>query len=125
MARNTLLLLVLVSALAPASLADAQSRSDRLRDLATGKAARIALLGLQPRSGAEPFIQALERGLIALGYAPGQNVVVEFHSAEGHAERVGEVGTQAARTKINMRSAATLGPAIPPALLIRADHVIR
>jgi putative ABC transport system substrate-binding protein len=101
------LLLILALLLAAAPPAPAQSRSDRLRDLATKKVSRIALLGLQPRPGAGPFIHALEKGLTELGYVPGQSVVVEYHSAEGHPDRVGDLGAHAARTNPDVIVAST------------------
>ena len=49
------------------------------------KVARVGMLGINPRSGVHWV--AFEHRLRELGYVEGQNLVFEFRSAEGHAER--------------------------------------
>jgi hypothetical protein len=51
-----------------------------------GKVARVGLLSAaQPRSAS--FIQAFEHRLRDLGYVEGQDLIVEFRTGEGKAER--------------------------------------
>jgi putative ABC transport system substrate-binding protein len=52
----------------------------------SGKVARVGMLmGAQPRSAS--FIQAFEHRLRDLGYVDGQNLIIEFRTGEGKAER--------------------------------------
>src|SRR5262245_54163137 len=50
-----------------------------------GTVARVGMLGGNPRSAVQWV--AFEHRLQELGYVEGQNLVLEFRSAEGHAER--------------------------------------
>jgi putative ABC transport system substrate-binding protein len=65
----------------------AQATSDRLRDHASRKVPRVLVLGLQGSQASIPFVQALEVGLRGLGYLPGQNVAIDYHSAGDAARR--------------------------------------
>jgi putative ABC transport system substrate-binding protein len=60
---------------------------------------RIALPALTSYRGLESLIAALEQGLRELGYLPGKDIVLEFHSAEGKPERLPEVMKEAVRSK--------------------------
>jgi putative ABC transport system substrate-binding protein len=52
----------------------------------SGKVARVGILSAaQPRSAS--FIQAFEHRLRDLGYVQGQNLIIEFRTSEGKAER--------------------------------------
>ncbi len=60
---------------------------------------RIALPALTSYRGLESLIAALEQGLRDLGYLPGNDIVLEFHSAEGKPERLPEVMKALIRSK--------------------------
>jgi len=52
----------------------------------SGKVARVGILSAaQPRSAS--FMQAFEHRLRDLGYVEGQNLIIEFRTGEGKAER--------------------------------------
>src|SRR5262245_36909157 len=55
-----------------------------------GKMARVGFLGITAPDCATPppSCQAMAQGLQDLGYVEGQNLVIEFRSAEGHVERL-------------------------------------
>ena len=51
-----------------------------------GKVARVGMLSAaQPRTAS--FLQAFEHRLKDLGYVEGQNLIIEFRTGEGKAER--------------------------------------
>jgi putative ABC transport system substrate-binding protein len=97
---------------------------------------RIGFLGGASASGYAPLVQALRQGLRDHGYAEGSNLTVEHRWADGQYDRLAalaaemvrlKVGQQATRLElvINLKTAQTLGVTIPPALIARADAVIR
>src|SRR5262245_52624597 len=53
-----------------------------------GKVYRIGYLGIAPVSTAGPLREAFRDGLRDLGYVEGQNLILEFRSAEGQAARL-------------------------------------
>jgi len=54
-----------------------------------------------PRVG-ERFLQAFRQGLRQLGYVEGQNIVIEFRSAEGKYDRLSALATELIRFKVNV-----------------------
>lgn len=60
---------------------------------APGRVHRVALLGLQPLAAGDQafFLKALGDGLRELGYVEGRNLVLDFHTADGNPDRLGEV----------------------------------
>jgi putative ABC transport system substrate-binding protein len=103
-AGNLLAGAVAAGAAAPGPVA--QATSDRLRDLASRRVPRVAVLGLQAREGATPFIEALVAGLRGIGYSPGQNISVEYHSA-GDETRRPELVAELARLDADVIVAST------------------
>ena len=54
-----------------------------------------------PRVG-ERFLQAFRQGLRELGYVEGQNIVIEFRSAEGKYDRLSALAAELIRFKVNV-----------------------
>jgi putative tryptophan/tyrosine transport system substrate-binding protein len=65
-----------------------------------GKAARIGYLTLLDVEPARPA--ALRAGLRELGWVEGQNLVIEYRSAEGKAERLTELAAELVRLKLDV-----------------------
>ena len=65
-----------------------------------GKVPRIGVLNIAPRSG--PFGQAFERRLRELGYVEGQNVAIEFRTAEGRVEKLPGLATELVGLKVDV-----------------------
>ena len=65
-----------------------------------GKVPRIGYLHIAPRSS--PFFQAFERRLRELGYVEGQNVAIEFRTAEGRVEKLPGLATELVGLKVDV-----------------------
>jgi putative ABC transport system substrate-binding protein len=65
-----------------------------------GKVPRIGVLNIAPRSG--PFFQAFDQRLRALGYVEGQNVAIEFRTAEGKVEKLASLATELVGRKVDV-----------------------
>jgi putative ABC transport system substrate-binding protein len=63
-----------------------------------GKVFRIGRLTLASPSTDDPFRQ----GLRELGYVEGQNIVIEYRSAEGSVDRLGALATDLVRRNIDV-----------------------
>jgi len=76
-----------------------------------GKVARIGVLS-QGSSTSGPHIrEAFRQGLRDLGYAEGQNIVIEYRYAEGKAERLPDLAAELLRLKVDVIVAGgTLAP---------------
>ena len=76
-----------------------------------GKVARIGVLS-QGSSISGPHIrEAFRQGLRDLGYAEGQNIVIEYRYAEGKAERLPDLAAELLRLKVDVIvSGGTLAP---------------
>ena len=73
----------------------------------SGHGARVGMLNTgQPRSAS--FVQAFEARLRELGYIEGQNLVFEYRTAEGHAERLPDLA--AALVQQNLDVLVATGP---------------
>jgi putative tryptophan/tyrosine transport system substrate-binding protein len=53
-------------------------------------------------SRCQPSVQAFEQGLRDLGYVEGQNLVLEFRSAEGHVERLLALATELVQRHVDV-----------------------
>src|SRR5262249_29768732 len=65
-----------------------------------GRHYRVALLGIQDSSIlAEPWFRAFIQALRDLGWVEGQNITIEYHWAEGNAERLPALAADLVRRK--------------------------
>jgi putative ABC transport system substrate-binding protein len=91
MDRRRFLLTSLAGALAAPLAAEAQP---------AGKIPRIGVLNLASRSG--PFFPAFDQRLRQLGYVEGQNVAIEFRTAEGRVEKLAGLATELVGLKMDV-----------------------
>ena len=77
-----------------------------------GKVPRIGWLGGPTRESAEPFVQEFQRGLKALGWVEGQNIVIEWRFAGGQAERLPSLAAELVRLGVDL----IVVPSTPTAL---------
>jgi len=90
--RPVLTIIVTIGLLAMSLGADAQP---------LGRVARVGMLSAaQPRSAS--FIQAFEHHLRDLGYAEGQNLIVEFRTGEGKAERYSALAAELVQRRVEV-----------------------
>jgi putative tryptophan/tyrosine transport system substrate-binding protein len=84
------------------------------------KVARIGALYIGT-ADAESFKKELREGLRELGYLEGQNIVIEFRSAEGHLDRLPSLAAEMVRLKVDVIVALY----VPPSLAAKdATHEI-
>jgi len=95
------------------------------------KAYRIGLLETTSARANKVNLDALARGLREAGYREGQNLVIDYRSADGHPERFPELAAQLVSTKVDViiarGSAATLAAknagSVPVVMTSSADPV--
>src|SRR5688572_3732932 len=105
-------LVVVLTLLASAPIADAQSASD---------VRRIGYLSNTALTGNARFLRAFVEGLHDRGWIEGRNLVIEYRWAEGRPERLSGLADELVRLKVDV--IVTLGT--PPSLAARnATHVI-
>jgi ABC-type uncharacterized transport system substrate-binding protein len=63
---------------------------------------RIGILEQIPAERNAANLDALRKGLRGLGYAEGQNLVIEYRSADGCAERFPELASELVRLKVDL-----------------------
>ena len=68
----------------------------------TNKVHRIGYLTVIPLSANVARVEAFRQGLCDLGYVEGQNIVIEWRSAEGKFERQGELAAELVRLKVDV-----------------------
>src|SRR5215510_15038 len=66
------------------------------------KVARIGFLNAPPIASIPARIDAVRQGLRELGYVEGKNIVIEYRSAEGKAERVLDLAAELGRLKVDV-----------------------
>jgi putative ABC transport system substrate-binding protein len=67
-----------------------------------GKVYRIGILEAIPAAQNTANLDALRKGLRELGYVEGQNLVIEYRSADGRAERFPELAAELVRLKVDL-----------------------
>jgi len=66
------------------------------------KTYRVGILETVPASRNAANLDALRKGLRELGYVEGQNLVIEYRSADGRAERFPELASELVRLKVDL-----------------------
>jgi putative tryptophan/tyrosine transport system substrate-binding protein len=67
-----------------------------------GKVYRIGILEAIPAAQNAANLDGLRKGLRDLGYVEGRNLIVEYRSADGHAERFPELAAELVRLKVDL-----------------------
>jgi putative ABC transport system substrate-binding protein len=73
-----------------------------LRAQQAGRIYRIGLLETVPAAQNATNLDALRKGLRDLGYVEGRNLVIEYRSAEGRAERFPDLASELVRLKVDL-----------------------
>ena len=94
MIRGVALVAVLaVSLLAAPVAADAQQ---------AGRVPRIGVLSLTSPSDRPPLLDAFRQRLRELGWVEGQNIVIDYRSAEGRVDRLPDLAAELVRLKVDL-----------------------
>jgi putative tryptophan/tyrosine transport system substrate-binding protein len=75
------------------------------------KVYRVGILANALETADGPLFEAFVDGLAKLGYVEDQNVVIEWRSSEGDAERLPALAADLVRSKVDVIVATSLGPA--------------
>jgi putative tryptophan/tyrosine transport system substrate-binding protein len=67
-----------------------------------GKIHRIGILEVIPAAENAANLDALRKGLRQLGYVEGRNLIIEYRSAEGRAERFPDLAADLVRLKVDL-----------------------
>ena len=67
-----------------------------------GKVYRIGILEAIPAAQNAANLDALRKGLRGLGYIEGRNLVIEYRSADGRAERFPDLASELVRLKVDL-----------------------
>jgi ABC-type uncharacterized transport system substrate-binding protein len=67
-----------------------------------GKVYRIGILETIPAARNAANLDALRRGLRDVGYVEGRNLVIEYRSADGRAERFSDLASELVRLKVDL-----------------------
>lgn len=71
----------------------------------------IPRIGYLTAAGSPPY-QALLQGLRELGYVDGQNIAIEYRSADGKRDRLPDLANELVRLKVNIIVADGAGPSL-------------
>jgi len=72
------------------------------RSQQVGKVYRIGILETIPAAQNTAKFDALRRGLRELGYVEGQNLIIEYRSADGRAERFPDIAAELVRLQVDL-----------------------
>jgi putative ABC transport system substrate-binding protein len=98
----------------------------------SAKVYRVGVLANALETADGPLFEAFLDGLGKLGYVEDQNIVIEWRSSEGDAERLPVLATDLVRSKVDVIVATSLGPAraaaaatktVPIVFVVSADPV--
>jgi ABC-type uncharacterized transport system substrate-binding protein len=67
-----------------------------------GKVYRVGILELVPAVSNARNLDSLRRGLSEVGYVEGQNLVIDYRSADGHPERFPQLAAELVRLKADL-----------------------
>ena len=67
-----------------------------------GKVYRVGILESIPAAQNTANLDALRKGLRELGYVEGQNLIIEYRSADGRAERFPDLASEMVRLKVDV-----------------------
>src|ERR1700693_4851582 len=67
-----------------------------------GKVYRIGILETIPASRNAANLDALRKGLRELGYVEGRNLIIEYRSTDGRAERFPDLAAELVRLKVDL-----------------------
>ena len=67
-----------------------------------GKVYRVGILETIPASQNAAKLDALRKGLRDLGYVEGRNLIIEYRSADGRAERFPDLASELVRLKVDL-----------------------
>jgi putative ABC transport system substrate-binding protein len=67
-----------------------------------GKVYRIGILETIPAAQNAANLAALRKGLRDLGYVEGRNLIIEYRSADGRAERFPDLASELVRLKVDL-----------------------
>src|SRR5712692_2264708 len=67
-----------------------------------GKIYRVGMLETVPAAQSATNFDALRKGLRDLGYIDGRNLVIEYRSADGRAERFPDLAAELVRLKVDV-----------------------
>ena len=67
-----------------------------------GKTYRVGILEALPAGRNAANLDALRKGLRDLGYVEGRNLIIEYRSADGHAERFPDLAAELVRLKVDL-----------------------
>ena len=99
----------------------------------TGKVYRIGVLEVVDVASNAANLSAFRQGLAELGYAEGQNIVIEYRSADGRTERLRDLATELIRLKVDVivtrgtpaaLAAKQATPTIPVVMASSGDPVV-
>ncbi len=66
------------------------------------KVPRVGILWMNPLPASAHLVEAFRQGLRELGYVEGQNIAIEFRSAEGKLERVPDLAAELVRLRVDV-----------------------
>ena len=101
--RRAFILALAGGPLAASRVADAQR---------AGKVSRIGYLTAGSVTANPRVLEAFRQGLRDLGWVEGQNIVIEYRSAEGRADRLPDLAAELVRLKVDVIVAAPTGAAL-------------
>jgi len=97
-----------------------------------GRLYRVGVLDVLGAASNEANLRAFRQGLRELGYEEGQNLVIEYRSADGRAERFPDLATELVRLKVDVivsssgaatRAAKKATSTIPIVMVMNASPV--